>query len=334
MKSTLLKNIRSRKGAIFAFLFIFASCTHYSTKEIISPQPKINAVKCVAVLPFENLSGFREAGSIIADLLATELYATRMFNVMERFEAVSILRARNIKNPVGIDINTAQKVGKILGVEGIFFGAVSEFSYGDIFAMMPEVKPSVVFICRLVDVKSGKTIWASAQNVTSGEASYLGSNSISRVAQLAAQQIISSLTRELSFRKVDINRVCWEGKVAPLPAPSPPTVTKPNAPPPPRKARISILNASGADRLEEKVARALLVKDIDVVTVSIWPGGKTFGSTTIYFLEGYRNQALTIGKELPKQPRYLKAHKTKMGKDIEIAVVIGKDLIKPLSEPR
>ncbi len=83
----------------------------------------------VAVMDFENKSqyGGWRLGRGASDILTTELVKTGKFNVMERERLAAIIKEQNLGAYGRIDPSTATRIGKIIGVEYIITGAVTEY---------------------------------------------------------------------------------------------------------------------------------------------------------------------------------------------------------------
>ena len=83
----------------------------------------------VAVMDFENKSqhGGWRLGQGASDILTTELVKTGKFNVMERDRLAAIIKEQNLGVSGRIDPSTAARIGKIIGVEYIITGAVTEY---------------------------------------------------------------------------------------------------------------------------------------------------------------------------------------------------------------
>lgn len=83
----------------------------------------------VAIVDFENKSqhGGWRVGRGAADVLTTELVKGTDFDVFERDRLVSIMEEQNLGSSGRIDPATAAKLGKIIGVQYIVTGAVTEY---------------------------------------------------------------------------------------------------------------------------------------------------------------------------------------------------------------
>lgn len=87
----------------------------------------------VAIMDFENKSqyGGWRLGQGASDMLATELVKTGKFSVMERDRLSAILKEQDLGASGRIDPSTAARIGKIIGVEYIITGAVTEYGQSE-----------------------------------------------------------------------------------------------------------------------------------------------------------------------------------------------------------
>jgi curli biogenesis system outer membrane secretion channel CsgG len=100
----------------------------------------------VAIMDFENKSqhGGWRLGQGASDILTTELVKAGKFDVMERDRLAAIIKEQNLGASGRIDPSTAARIGKIIGVEYIITGAITEYG---------QSKSSLGF----QDIKLGKT---------------------------------------------------------------------------------------------------------------------------------------------------------------------------------
>jgi curli biogenesis system outer membrane secretion channel CsgG len=89
----------------------------------------------IAVLPFDDSSiqdrwwsRNWEVGKGVADELVTALLATNKFRLIEREQINKILREQDFGSGGRVDSQSAAKIGKILGVQLLVMGRVTEFS--------------------------------------------------------------------------------------------------------------------------------------------------------------------------------------------------------------
>lgn len=172
------------------------SCGNKSERNFAMPQA-LTPIRIVAVLPFENLSDDVHAGDAVTELFTTRLLRGGRFKMLEKSEVQRLLREKGIALPSTIDRFTAAKVGSALGVDGIFYGAVLEYTYlnevrdGEVVAR----EPAVGLQAKLLDVNKRSIVWAAAHSRSSYKMLVSNSDSIVSVAQLAVDSMASELPK-------------------------------------------------------------------------------------------------------------------------------------------
>lgn len=83
----------------------------------------------VAVMDFENKAQYGDwrIGRGASDMLATELVKLGKYSVIERDKLSSLLKEQDLGASGRIDPSTAAKIGKVLGVDYVVTGAVTEY---------------------------------------------------------------------------------------------------------------------------------------------------------------------------------------------------------------
>ena len=76
-------------------------------------------------------SSNNDVGKGIADLLVEKLVNSGQYSVVERKQIDKILSEQNFSNSDRVDATTAAKVGKILGVDAIIMGSITQFGRDD-----------------------------------------------------------------------------------------------------------------------------------------------------------------------------------------------------------
>lgn len=108
----------------------------------------------VGVLPFRELDG-RETvlGAFLAEELTTHLAAHRGLQIVERTVLDKLLGEMKLGKSGIIDVGTAKSIGKIIGVDSIISGTVTD------------LETSIAVNCRLIDVESGKVLSAAQARI-------------------------------------------------------------------------------------------------------------------------------------------------------------------------
>ncbi|MBP1594779.1 MAG: Curli production assembly/transport component CsgG [Acidobacteria bacterium] len=153
-------------------------------------MPAGQAKKRVALLDFEFgtvqrwWGGDWDVGKGIADLVVTNLVKDGTFSVVERKKLDAILQEQNFSNTDRANPTTASKIGKVLGVNAIIVGSVTQFgledkstSVGGVIGRIPgfgggnvgtkQGKANVAIDARLVDVNTGEILAVASGKGTS-----------------------------------------------------------------------------------------------------------------------------------------------------------------------
>lgn len=124
----------------------------------------------VAVMDFENRTphGGWRVGRGASDMLATALVKTGKFTVYERNKIDAVMKEQNMGAGGRIDPTTAAKIGKIIGVEYIITGAVTEYGQsrsdvggGGKFSMGKKGYHAAVDV-RMVNATTGEIVFADS----------------------------------------------------------------------------------------------------------------------------------------------------------------------------
>ena len=129
----------------------------------------------IAVLEFANKANnqwwFQNGALAAQDVFVTELVKSRKFVVIEREKINSIMQEKGLTLSKDVDAKTAMQIGKLLGVNYMLTGALTEYGNTDTNAHGPGVGglPSFgvhkrVFVAalnaRVFNVSTGEIVWA------------------------------------------------------------------------------------------------------------------------------------------------------------------------------
>jgi curli biogenesis system outer membrane secretion channel CsgG len=73
----------------------------------------------------------QDIGKGIADLIVEKLVATGKYSVIERKALDKVLTEQNFSNSDRADVNSAAKIGRVLGVDAIIAGSITQFGRDD-----------------------------------------------------------------------------------------------------------------------------------------------------------------------------------------------------------
>jgi curli biogenesis system outer membrane secretion channel CsgG len=136
---------------------------------INSPQGLAGLKRRIGVVDFQNKTtyGANRLGTSASDILITELAKTGKFIVVERDKLGKLMEEQKLGLSGAIDSNTAAKMGKILGLNAIVTGAISQFgeqTEGSEY-LITQSKSQVVKCTvdiRVVDVETGQVLYADS----------------------------------------------------------------------------------------------------------------------------------------------------------------------------
>jgi TolB-like protein len=114
----------------------------------------------IAVLEFRNIAQnpSPDTTTIVQDIFVTELTREKKFSVLTRKQLLPLLRKHDLPLAGEIDTATAVRIGKLLGVNYILTGTVTQYGPTDLAA--PDKRALVVaFSASLVKVATGEVVW-------------------------------------------------------------------------------------------------------------------------------------------------------------------------------
>jgi polysaccharide biosynthesis protein PelC len=176
------------RALIAATLVLLGACaTQMAGPNYVNPAAVPSRAMTVAILPFENPSSDPNAGQIVSQLFASELYARGLFRLMEETEARK--RAVDAKLNIALlgEAASAAQAAAALGVDAILFGTVGEYRYQHGLKEEPTVGLSVRLVRR-----DGVVLWAASQSAVGGGIVQRGSLSET------AQGVVASLADRLA----------------------------------------------------------------------------------------------------------------------------------------
>ncbi|MFA6030631.1 MAG: CsgG/HfaB family protein [Elusimicrobiota bacterium] len=137
----------------------------------------------IGVVDFENKTAYgqQRLGTAATDILITELTKTGKFVVVERDKLHKIMDEQKLQASGAIDARTAVQVGKILGLNAIVTGAISEFGVkteGSEYLIVQSKRQTAeaTVDIRIVDAETGQVLLADSGKgrAASGKGSILG----------------------------------------------------------------------------------------------------------------------------------------------------------------
>ncbi|MDK2956416.1 MAG: polysaccharide biosynthesis protein PelC [Desulfovibrionales bacterium] len=174
-------------GAGCVLVLLLSGCGGQYQQQRVDRDRILGQQRYVAVLPLVNLTSHPEAGRIVGDLLATELYAATSFKFLERTELVRQISQEEDLELV-MDKAAAQQIGEKLGVDTVIYGSVGEYGY----LRGLDQGPAVSVTLRLLDVPSGQVLWAASRSESDG-CFAVCVNSVSETAQRLLASMVNDM---------------------------------------------------------------------------------------------------------------------------------------------
>lgn len=178
----------------------------------------------VAVIDFENKTkyGERRLGNAASDILITELGKTGKFILIEREKLNKVLEEQKLGMTGIIDPNTIATVGKILGLDAIITGSISQFgtkTVGTDFLITQsksQIAEATVDI-RVVDIETARIIYTDSGKGVSSEkhSSFLGMGTRGGYAEtIEGNALRAAITKFSENVATQISKRPWSCRVA------------------------------------------------------------------------------------------------------------------------
>lgn len=146
-----------RRLGVAALCLIVLACTTTRQTKFFHPNADLGVMKKVAVLPFDNVTQDKAAGEKCQKIFFIELLAAEAFDVVEPGQVTKTLKSQGAESMGPADF---QRVGKELGVDGLFLGSVIDFEDA---RSGSTPAPEVTIQLRLVETQTGATVWSTSE---------------------------------------------------------------------------------------------------------------------------------------------------------------------------
>ena len=193
----------------------------YEGDYTIDPYMKSNIPKSVAVLPFVDLSTSKDGSDIVRRGFYNH-FSSLPFKDMELYKVDSLLKKAGLTDPETISKTSPQELGKILGVDAVIFGEVSNF---DKFFAVLYSQVAVGANVKMYDTKTGNFLW-SGKHVARKHEGGISTNPIGLIAT-----VIATAMNVRDIQLLRANDDLFREMVKTIPVPSitemlrPPTIT-------------------------------------------------------------------------------------------------------------
>ena len=149
-----------KRASLIVLLLAAVALTGCTTVDSFSvPNFGSRGVKAVAIVHVVGDVGGEAAKNQIADFFAME-FMRKGFRVVERYQAVAVLKEQAGKLPAASYDEQAVFVGRLLGVNAV------------VVVNIPKFDQSMNLTAKLLDVKDGSALWIASGSAETGEVAY------------------------------------------------------------------------------------------------------------------------------------------------------------------
>ena len=151
---------------IFALVIFACGCA--SSDEFVRRGTDLSHYRRIAIWPLTDFPTAPGSGLQVADFISMNLLASPV-TVVDRSQLSRLLAEQSISEQGLFDENTASRIGAALGVDAFLTGSVNQWS--EVTSNLQVVQgaapayitiSTVGFSLKLVDVKSGLTVWSGS----------------------------------------------------------------------------------------------------------------------------------------------------------------------------
>jgi len=184
-------------GITLSAVFIFVGglgCAGMKPTLFVHDEFNFDFLERVAVIPFDNLSKDQGAGARASRIFISELLAAEVFDVLEPGEVSRVLENHSIIRSDALNMEQIVTVGKEMGVQAVFLGAVTEST---LMRGGSSAGITVTIVARMVETEMGMTVWSATH--TTGNRSFwsslfgTGKKSHSEVMRSCVEKILKTL---------------------------------------------------------------------------------------------------------------------------------------------
>jgi curli biogenesis system outer membrane secretion channel CsgG len=174
----MLKQVKLSVIINFAVLIVMSGCSGVSVKKeqaiTVKETEKVESKytgpkRRIAIADFENKTkyGARRLGTSASDILLTELAKSGKFILVEREQMNKILEEHKLAMSGVVDSASAVEAGKLLGVNALVTGSISQFGVKEeaMDAILVQTKQQIaqaVVDLRVIDVETGEIMYADS----------------------------------------------------------------------------------------------------------------------------------------------------------------------------
>ena len=210
---------------IILFIMIASLILLISNLSFSQELPRIAVVGITSTAPGYIWSSDSPSSQGATDLMVNALLNTNRFRVYDRSKLDAILQEQGFQHFSGlVDQTTAVKLGKMIGVDSILTGSITNISFKEIgiFQIGPSMigpySVTVVMTIRIIDVTTGEILFSTVQKEKVSKSGVIGVSHEQEVATLSAVELICDkvvldFVAKMDKKTVELSSTPLEGYV-------------------------------------------------------------------------------------------------------------------------
>jgi TolB-like protein len=147
----------------------------------------------IAVMPFKNISRFRNAGKITTRLFLNELLNVERFEPVEYGTTRKVIVDLRIRSKGELEYKSIEALSNELGLNGVLVGTVENYADSS--------NPKVTITARLLDARKKKIVWYNSLQLSGESDVVVFEWGRLRTADKVASRLVSKLVEEMVKQK-------------------------------------------------------------------------------------------------------------------------------------
>lgn len=187
-----MEHLNRQSNLIFLKILALLSCFMFSCSHAqYEAQPfSLSRKAAVAVLPFNNLTSYPRAGSIVAEVMTVELAKKKEIRVVDHSFVAAALKEKKMKLSRSLAQVRFTEIGNAANAQYILTGNVTEYRYTRGVAEAP----AVAFQVKLISTQTGKVVWRGSVSDVSTESIFSRSASLDELTHSVCESLVDYLT--------------------------------------------------------------------------------------------------------------------------------------------
>lgn len=182
------------------FFVMVSSCSFKESPTVLKqgPLPDGGKICRVAVLPFFNQTGYKQADDMFSRVFVSELTNTGNYQVAQEGDVRKFYQQMHVLPNQVLGVEQLRAMADMLGVQVIIAGTVIEMQDKSDFNQ--RLDPSIAVVLRIIEGSSGRTLWATynrREGIQYRQIMHFGLvNSLTSLAKHVSAEIVEAWNKE------------------------------------------------------------------------------------------------------------------------------------------